>query len=416
MQLPIERWTQENNLPKEARVALEEATRCFKAGAYRAALLFSYLGWSLTVRLRILSAKCPTGIIPAQWNQILLDLQNEDTWDSQTFDCTQMRSPREIFHVSDDLRQQVKYWRDRRNDCAHFKNDEIASAHVEAFWLFLQSNAGKFIPNGSIADILERLERHFDPNLTPPGASMMPIVAMIPTGVPQAELPHFWSEVVSHIGQGPTVWQHLNAAASVFEAVFELHDGRATTSLSTFLAADANLLVALLRQYPSRVLLWAEHASLIRQLWRSHLFEGRTQDLPIYAALLRNGLIPAAELPEANQWVVTRINNSIPAALDLPDLEKHGLIQALQDHAFNDGYVGNFEWANSNPGLIAWLIQQYPMTDEIAQRLCSTFEGLYYPHRARDSLRALFAANGAKKAEFLAAAANAGSTPPKTLV
>lgn len=105
------------------------------------------------------------------------------------FDCTQMRSPKAIFTVDDHVRDEFKYWKDRRNDCAHFKSNTIAASHVESFWLFLQSRIGRWVPNGSAQDLIERLARHFDSNLTPPGTDVWLLIALISHAVPHAELP-----------------------------------------------------------------------------------------------------------------------------------------------------------------------------------------------------------------------------------
>jgi hypothetical protein len=50
MRLPIESWLPETQPLREVEVALREAITSYKAGAYRAALLFSYLGWGLALR------------------------------------------------------------------------------------------------------------------------------------------------------------------------------------------------------------------------------------------------------------------------------------------------------------------------------------------------------------------------------
>ena len=133
------------DLPDDAQAQFMEAEICYKAGAYRAALLMSYTGWGLTLRERILNAKCPNGIASGQWDLYQNKSRDDDSWDQQIFDLTQSKSDStRVFCINDDLRDQVKYWKYRRHDCAHAKANKITHVHVEAFWLFIQSNLQSF--------------------------------------------------------------------------------------------------------------------------------------------------------------------------------------------------------------------------------------------------------------------------------
>lgn len=418
MRLPIETWMTATALPQEARVAFEESVRCFKMSAYRAALLFSYLGMSLCLRIRILGATCPAGFPPGQWTQLLVDLKNEDRWDAQVFTCTQMKAPKAVFDIADDIRLQIQFWKDRRNDCAHFKNNEISSAHVEALWFFIQSNLGKFVPNGSIADLLDRIQRHFDPNITPPNAPIDPIVELIPSAVPVAELPSFMSQVVTRLTgtMGSLQFLQYPLIAIIHEAMFKLNSNHVSTALSSFLESNPTLLLNVIRRNPSLLLHWASNPSLIRKFWRSELFQHGAQDLTIYAALLRNGVIPQTELAEANRWIVLHVNNDLPTENDVSVLEKSGFIATLMDWAFGAVCkVNEFTWGNRNPNLIAWLIQRYPITDDTAKVLCSVFSYPPFPFEPQKSLQALFTTDSSKAAELTATAARLGLTVPSSL-
>lgn len=203
MQLPIETWMGTAHLSLESSTALREAVVCYKGGGYRAGLLFSYLAFSLTLRNRILHVQGnPPGFAPGEWTSMRNDLMSEDKWDKRVFDAVQtIKSGKIVFSVSDDLRQQVKYWKDRRNDCAHFKDNEICSSHVEALWTFLRSNLGKFVPVGSEESVLQRIVTHFDPNITPPGLDPMPIVRDIPCSVESSDFSNFLTELKKAVRQ-----------------------------------------------------------------------------------------------------------------------------------------------------------------------------------------------------------------------
>lgn len=57
MILPIEKWMVEQDFPIEATNLLDEGCTCYKAGAYRAGLLFSYLGFEKIIKNRLLDAR-----------------------------------------------------------------------------------------------------------------------------------------------------------------------------------------------------------------------------------------------------------------------------------------------------------------------------------------------------------------------
>ncbi len=226
MQLIIEQWLVEADLPQEATIAFNEAVRCYKAGAYRAALLFSYLGWGLSLRIRILTAHSPAGITPNLWAGIGARLRNEDKWDDEVFECTQRSTPAPIFEVSDDLRRQVRFWRDRRNDCAHFKVNEIGGSYVEAFWQFFRSNFPKFVPRGSQAALIEKILRFFDPNQTPPGSDINSIVALIASSIEASNLVIFFEEVVGGltITVGAASLRRARDLSIFFEGILRLNN------------------------------------------------------------------------------------------------------------------------------------------------------------------------------------------------
>jgi len=82
MRLPFEEWLQDQTLPTPAKELFSEAIICYKASAYRAALLLSYLGFQTTVRDRVLRGRQPSNLSDTQWNKIQSDVRNDDTWDS----------------------------------------------------------------------------------------------------------------------------------------------------------------------------------------------------------------------------------------------------------------------------------------------------------------------------------------------
>ena len=414
MKLPIEMWLDEAEIPKESKVAFREAVLCFKAGAYRAALLFSYVGWGLCIRDRVINSKIPTGISSGQWSTITNQLRDEDKWDAQAFDCTQMKNPSPVFEVSDAVRAQVRFWKDRRNDSAHFKLNEIGSAYVESFWSFVRSNLGRFVPRGSEADMLDRIERHFDPNYTPQDSDVSPLISMIPSAVEPARMESFLGDVKSRLSAstGRLIFLQQQEFITFVDGAVDSKDPNLQPATIDFLSKEPEELVSLLRHRPDRVLFWASNPGIIRNIWREQLFQAGHRDLRVYVALLRNDLIPKSEITEANEWVVNHLEGDIPDAHDFRDLEDSGFFISFKKVCFQDYQINEFEWGNRNADVVRWFIEKFPIDNEVANVVCSTFSAQPFPFNVRDRLEELFSSNANKKKEFEDVATNAGLQLP----
>lgn len=165
MKLKIENWIDNNGQSENVSVLYRDSIICYKSGAYRASLLFSYLGFMTTLKERMISSNKPNLFPQGEWDLIIKKIQNEDTWESAIFDATQQqgkidqttkaRTKDPIFNLNDNLRIQIKYWKDRRNDCAHYKDNIIDTFHVESFWAFIESNLPKITIEGGPTVIIE---------------------------------------------------------------------------------------------------------------------------------------------------------------------------------------------------------------------------------------------------------------------
>lgn len=329
-----------------------------------------------------------------------------------------MQKPAPVFEVSEDLRHQVRSWKDRRNDCAHFKINEIGSPYVESFWQFIQSNLDRFVPGGSEQAILRDIDQFFDPNFTAPGTDIAPIIESIASGIEPGHLQDFFKRVLDHltIQVGTSTLRRIGDSLTLFEGIFTSGKTVQQQELVNFLGTDPDLLVESLRLNPSRVILWSGEKPLIRRLWRELLFKDWHQDLPVYAALLRNGLIPKEELAEANAWVANRLNGDVPAAQDVPTLTSSGFIDALSHHAFKEKAIDDFNWGNRNAQTVRWYLETFPISIEIEKVLSFTFGSSTFPYAGRDALGALFSSNTAKRVELEKASQEAGVGVPKSIL
>lgn len=378
------------SLPEDTVIPFKEAEICYRAGAYRAALLFSYIGWGLVLRSRLLRAACPAGIPLEQWQNHLAKLRREEQWDHEVFDLTQRQKPAPVFIVSEDLRHQVRYWKDRRNDCAHFKANEIDHSHVESFWHFIFSNIGKFVPNGSASALLNEIVLYFDPNFTPPNTPLDPIIERIPHCIELDELSQFFEDLLGKLSSSLD-------KAHIFDAVIRVTNDSTVKVVRDFLINNHKFL-SLLREYPQHVILLEQNHELVRSLWRKHLFSSYHDDLKVFAALLRASMIPQEEIAEANNRAVIELKGNIPSSVDKQILDQHGFFALFSEIAFN--CLDDFEWGNRNAKLVCWYLKSYPIPVEAVRSICSIFTKSNYPWKARNSLTGLFKENPNKRQEF----------------
>ncbi|TXD32094.1 hypothetical protein FRC96_19050 [Lujinxingia vulgaris] len=417
MKLPFQKWLDEIDVPPEARLVFDEAFTCYKAGADRAALLFSVLGFNLTIRKRLLEASNPNGIPSHKWTQIRQCLQSEDQWDNQVFDSIKQKQPAPIFLIRDDIRRQVEYWRDRRNDCAHFKDNEISSAHVDMFWQFVRANLGYFVPSGSREALIEGFVEFFNPDITDPTESIAPLIENIPRAVPEGEYINFFQSLAEKMtGRSENIQVYSSKSyRTIVAAVFESHNEAIILPLLTLMRNNVEFLAGVLRENPNYVLILKDESQLIRQLWRSVLFDDRYGDLPVYAAMLRHGIIPSEQISESVEWVIKRINGTVPSDADWAILEQHDFWDEFQVYAFEEMNANVFPWANRNAELIVNYLRTHTITPEIAGALRESAGVTPLPYVLRDRTREFFERNPEKYIEFKQGCEVKGLTVPAVL-
>lgn len=418
MQLPIEKWAAEAQLPGEAAETLREAAICHRAGAYRAALLFTYVTWGLVLRSRILRAKCPPSCPPGKWMHVQMAMSNEDKWDAEVFDATQMQGTVVIFAITDDLRTQIRYWKDRRNDCAHSKRNLITAAHVEAMWDFLRSNLDKLQVGGSVEDLVEKIRNHFDPNITSPSAPCDALARAIDATVPSARRTEFF-ELVGTLFKRSLGSSHywLSDACRFFEAVLRVGSDQVRSDATRFLLANEEAMAVVLLAAPHHCTILEGSPEMTRKLWRTRLPTGGSEATALYAALLRNNLIPPSELSESHLHLIDTVLTPPPTtAMDFDALHRAGFFGVFRQRAFIDLKLDRFDWGNPHAEMIAYYLASFQIDDQVATALASIFGSRYYPNLARDRVTALLKETPAKFVELVDAISRLGLSWPEALL
>lgn len=344
MKIPIENWLEEQDLTDDSRNLAREAILCYKNSAYRAALLFSYLMFQTIIKDRILISKKPEAIPEGLWESTRTKLIKDEDWDKAAFQATQLKDDKSIFLISDDLRRQVEYWKDRRNDCAHYKKNEITYAHVEAFWQFLTSNLPKFMVNGGKVALLEKVKIMFDTTYTRPGHDPSLLVRNISLIVERHEMEGFFQEV--HRMFSELHWFYpmdLKDEQNLFD-MFAFWKNVLTTSelqeaAVQFVKTIPELFAVIISLYPHLLNLFTAESGFLRSFWQTQLKKMYYLEnyWELVLAFLVRGLIPEDErryffisiLPD-------NIKDNIPSIQQFQSLNAFGFSDFYKKYLFED--------------------------------------------------------------------------------
>jgi len=405
MLLSLEKWLESQKISSEATSCFQESFICHRAGAYEAALLFSYLGLMNVIRDRVLSSLCPAGIPAGHWSSIQENMRRAETWDKAAFEATQQKQPAPIFVVTDDLRHQVEFWKDRRNDCAHSKDNKITPAHVEALHAFIESNLNKFAVNGSRAQMARRIQEYYDASLTPPGTPIEPLVRDIPNAVLHDELPAFIAEISTLFDEKRNSVEVLMKRVSkskldFLNAAFQFSTPAIIAACTNFFLGDDTLLLTFFRAHPDKVSFLRENPEKVRRLWHELLFTNLSNDFPLLASMLRTRLIPSEQIEESLSRLIRRGLVGIPEGIDSAALEEHGFYEILERMIVSEHLMSGFDWANRSRSIIVTYLSEHPISIDLAKEICEIFNSANHPWHLASDLNSLFENNPTKKTEF----------------
>jgi len=415
MKIQFEAWINAPTKSPNVTILFEESIKSFKSSAYRASLLFSYLGLFTLIKEQIIKSTKPSAIPQSRWDSIIQKLQNDDLWEKTVFDEI-VNSSSPIFNIDDDLRQQIKYWKDRRNDCAHFKDNEIEFHHTESFWSFIKSNLSKITIEGGMESLLNKFVQHFNPTFTPPDADFSDLVQEIESAVNTNDLAEFWKQLLFRIDEYGLLFHNETNISKIFKRVFEISSERVKDNLSEYLKSK-NRDLSIIIIYPELISYFKYSSAEIRSIWRNRIFNSEHTAFTVYAALLRNSLIPANEIKEANEYVFDLLKGPSPKnEEDHFALASNGFGDTIFEVAIatkrlNDWYT----WVNPRADILAYYVEKYPLKKETVEVICEMYTRDKYSFWLGERLENLFKEKNDKKIEFHQIANTNGLTIPDQL-
>lgn len=395
MRIPFEDWLSKQDVSEHTYELFKEAFQCYRGEAYRGALILSFLGFHYILRERILLANIPTKVIEIgkkdYWETICTKLKDLEQSDMEIKRAVEMKTPFDIFNISDDLRTQYIYWKDRRNDCAHGKPNLITVSHIECFWSFIQSNLAKFQINGSEEHLLRQFDEYFDYIKTPRGISPKSLVQQIPQAVPESRYPSFIVELGKIAQKHARLFEFNDLIIPVITQIFDTCTDTYITMTKDYLSKDLSLLKEILKDRPSILYEFKDSPTLIRQLWveksSSYLLKY------LFWSLLKYNLVPPNEWNDFVKEMSERLDNHTFIDLSpedrtlLIDTEYVKLVGYL---AFKEAKISGFDWARENKEVLCLYLQTYGWDSDIAQTLYNVLSRPHYPEQFTKRLIQLF--------------------------
>ncbi|MGE8004399.1 hypothetical protein [Lysinibacillus sp. NPDC093216] len=411
MRIYFQDWIHNQNFSERSLDLFEEAILCYRATAYKGALLFSFLGFQNIIRERVLRADLPHNAIQFQskWDEIQGKLRDEDQSDAQVITCISMQKPFTIFSISTDVKEQYLYWKNRRNDCAHGKGNTIKDSHVESFWFFIESNLVKFNVNGSFTFIKDKVKKHFDTLVTPSGTKPDNVISQIPNSLSSQEFNEFLTQLNEYLCVKRTFAYNDPDVQAFYLTLFDQLPKEYLTELKNFMKDNLQLLVNLLNVKPSLIYEFKNDPDLIRLIWKSKL-KGYSSHYAIIAKMLQFELIPEEQLNEFVMSVSENLSDnyftfSDERRIDLQILNDKGFIKNLGDIAFSQfPKINKFNWARENKYLICCYLVEYNFNENVVRALYTEFSREHYPNQLGKVLLALFDEQPELYSDYLKAA------------
>lgn len=418
MNIKFKKWVDAGHFSLDAKHLLESSIVCYKSETYTAALLMGYLGFLIILKERLMAANKPSLFPDRDWDLIIRNLQHEDKWEEALLNALMTQERKDatgrtrdpIFMINDNLRTQIKFWKDRRNDCVHHKDNAILSSHVEAFWSFLESNLQKITIEGGKAALINKFARHYDISYTPEGQDVSPLLKEIKGAVEKLEMPDFWNQIFEIISN----LFDYSEEAYVIRKIIEIHDAIMIDSLLLHIKGNETLLRGCVGEYPELLNYLGYDSQEIRKFWKTKITRIHNV-MGVLASMFRNNLIPDDQIKDAMHHVVKvlKYNDNIN---DHYVLQAKGFGEVLYDKLFvenSNKQLKYWDFMNNNYMLYIKYIKYYELKDEVVKILCEEMAKTSWNAKfLQQALNQFFKENSNKKQEFIEKAATLGFALP----
>lgn len=367
------------------RDILNDAIRCYRNDLARPSLMLSYIAFIQAVRDNLLNSEMPDGFKENRWKSSMKNLRSETKWDDEVLNCIKMRSSETelaFFEIADSLRDDVCYWRNRRNDCAHYKSSEIGLSHVSAFWMFMMDHYKEFTPLGSLAQCINDYKRHYDLSLTPEGTSTERIFKRLSLAIKTEE------DLLTFLKETSSV---MNLSFQFLLLHQLLNNEKHGSKVIGLLKRDIKNIRRYLYFFPhdvSRIL--GDDPKLLRKLWYDG-FQQHTVCIYVYAEMLRAKLIPKNEVEESLcmflKYEYRHNSLYVENNEDLKVLFENGVYDIFVDQYISKDFIcSNPSEKCHKTDFYISMIEEGGITEHFIKTLSESFKGTF-PYTLKDRLK-----------------------------
>jgi hypothetical protein len=392
MEIYFENWIKEQDISEDAKILFDESIMCYRVGAFRAAYIMSYLGFFKTIKDRLLRSEIPELLKDQEgvWNNLVNRLKDDRKWEEAVIQAIQMKKKideseevqSKVFLITNDIIEEIPFWRRKRNECAHAKDTIIGHSHVEMFWLFLRSNLSKFIVNGGKQALLEKIKKHFDPTYTKPNSDFTYLIKELPLVVKKDELKELLEDIYNdYVNLSP--FGRKKQETEFWKAIAYSENRDLVEAFVEFITSDEDLFSQFVETFPDRLILCMGKEELIRVFWRELLFKdiGNFNHVfwEIAITLLTSGVIPEEERQTFVRKLSRQLKNgAYPDEDQARVLRKHDFFKIIKDTLFESGdinkvYTG-YQFANSNGKKIVYYLENNPLDAKVVSELNILFK------------------------------------------
>lgn len=368
-----------------SRGCFDDSVRCFDAGIYRQAYILAYQGFTQHLRCLLLNADMPTGYDDGKWISIQKKLKDEKEFDNQVFSCIQHKNQPTatppiiaVLDIPDEVRDDFIFWRNRRNDSAHYKSYDINQSHVLAFYSLLNQYLFKISVEGGMIRLINEFKDILDERKTSPHESLQSLIDKILLMVRADEMESFFIALHS-------VFSNINEKRyfSMLNDILNGTNQQLKEYLILFLK-DNDQLLDLLIYYPQNVghLVSSDEA---RQFWYTKLAPVRER-LPIIANMLKVGLITHCDVCECIKRNIEQIFDKCESFGNISDedmnvLMNNGFVQALVSTKMSPKYTSKYarQCGQNHYEFMNAIAYQLPVNQDTVKMVLDVFKQVDYP-------------------------------------
>lgn len=355
------------------RDILNDAIRCYRNGIARPALMLSYIAFIQAVRDNLLKSDMPKGFNEPRWKACMSKLRQENAWDEQVISCIKCRDKPSYFELTDSLRDDVCYWRNRRNDCAHYKDSEITLSHVAAFWVFIMDNYNKFTPIGSLMQSVNDYKRHYNVSITPKGTSTEVIFKRLCLAIKTED------DLLLFLKETDSCMEYEEQAQLLHDLLMDERHKSKVISLLTVKLKRVKMYLALKPADVSVVL--GNNPEMTRKFWYEDfmLFASCAN---VYVEMLRAKMIPQGEIKESLDMFLKheykRSAFRVDSQEDFNVLKENGIYDIFIEEYLSKEFVcDNPREKCYKTDFYISLIQRGGITDKLIKALSESIKGTF---------------------------------------